>query len=618
MKAYIDSYTTLTIQSTSEIIDKVEFETNSYSPKLMDHSDYYIYQIDISDHTLEIPKEYFITISSEKIPVDYRGIVKTKEFIERYSPIDSTLGSIVSGGNTTFRLYAPTTLFAYVMIEDVSYEMKRNNVGIFELTINENLHGKSYVYKTRVNHTDQEFTDPYAKASLPNRKASVVIDFRKLDFKNIPLKKIEDPRILELSVRDFTMDPEVSFNHRGQLLGLLESNNGYGMDFVLNLGINYIQLMPISDFETVDELDVLRKYNWGYDVMQFMSLEGSYSSNVLDPIQILKDLHKVINTYHSHDIGVIMDVVFNHVYDVESSPLHQSVPYYYFRYDENYNLTDGSFCGNEIATEMPLARKIIVDSCVYFVETFGVDGFRFDLMGLMDIETINEVDRKTRAINPHVLLYGEGWDMDDVYPIELRACMKNHLEMPNIKHFNDDYRDYIGGKTDTSTYAITNTSNSIETLWRYLQGISKPFSDSKYSINYIECHDNYTIKDKMDILGGSLKNIEILNGIVALSKGTPFFHIGQTFGRDKKGEENSYNSPDHINLISWRLLSENRSMHESLRRWLSLRDEVLKQTWNLDDNSLYMDVPQGKIIIEFKDDQLIDLRLERNYVLVIE
>lgn len=611
MKAFLDSYTIITILSDEKVMDSVEFEGKKYTPELLEGDMVYKYQVELEENTIHIPKEYFIFINGKSIPMMYRGIVKTDTFNKEYAPIHSNLGSIVTHNRTTFRLFAPTATFAYVVIEGIPYKMSLAHHGIYELNIEENLAGKSYIYKTRVNHQNMIFTDPYAKASLPNRRKSVVVDFYNLELTKTKFTPTQDPTILEMSVRDFTMDPKVPFTHRGKLLGLLESHHDYGMQHILDMGINYIQLMPVSDFETVDELDVERLYNWGYDVMQFMSLEGSYSSNVQEPTQVIKDLSKVVNTYHNHNIGVIMDVVFNHVYEVEDSPLHQSVPYYYFRYDADFNLTDGSFCGNEIATEMPMARKIIVDSCVYFVDKLGMDGFRFDLMGLMDIETINQVDEKTRAINPNVLIYGEGWDMEDIYPIELRACMKNHKAMPNVKHFNDDYRDRVGGKTDASDKGITMLKSKPEYLVDFLNGKSKPFSDATYSINYVECHDNYTVKDKMDLVGGDLDNIRLMNAIVALSKGTPFFHIGQSFGRDKQGDENSYKSSDSINRIPWSLLDENKEMHEETKQWLRLREEVLSKEWQVTSNEVFINLEEGKLSFSYKEGMLDKVELQK-------
>lgn len=528
--------------------------------------------------------DYGDTLSYDEIeyPIIYRGIVKTEWFMNRYDARDEKMGSWVNDDKTYFSVYAPTAKSMDVILGDKSYPMIRKDNGSFYLSLDFNAHGMQYLYRVNIYGQERTTTDPYAIASLPNRSHSVVVDLNQLNLDVSPLKvPVEKAIILEASVRDFSMDPEVEFKHRGKFLGMIESHGDYGMNHIKDLGITHLQLMPVNDFETVDELDPFSKYNWGYDTMQFMSLEGSYSSDVHNPLQAIYDFSKLVDIYHKHNIGINIDVVFNHIYEMDDHPLHILLPYYYFRYEDDYSLSNGSFCGNEIASEMPMCRKLIVDTTTHFVYLYKIDGFRFDLMGLLDVDTMNAVYNACHKINPNIMIYGEGWKMPTVLPEHMQASMHNYHLMPMISHFNDKFRDTVAGKLNDTDLGYAGDNVALTNIIKSgLSGFSDNtytdtmFDTSKKSVNYVECHDNMTVADKVSLADKGKKEALFMMGLVLFSQGIPFLQIGQSFFRDKKGDENSYKSPDSVNRIDWSLLDKNKEMHKQVKEWIKIRKEI--------------------------------------------
>lgn len=573
IKVFYDDLGLINIE-TKEVVNEVKYQSELL---VKSDSGYNCSHLDIS-------KEHFINVNGLDFPLIMRGIVHTEWFEENFK-FSGKLGSYIENGQTTFRVWAPTSHQAYVIVNDEKAEMVNIGKGVFEYRIDSNLEGAVYTFELKRYDEIVNLTDPYAKASLPNRQASVVIQDDKYKVTSDRFQASLKPILLEMSVRDFSMDETVPFVNRGKFLGLMESHGNYGFQHILDLGVTHVQLMPVNDFETVDELNPFDKYNWGYDTMQYMALEGSYSSNVHNPIQGILDLKEVINFYHNNNIGVNLDFVFNHVYEVETHPLHQSVPYYFFRYDGDYNLSNGSFCGNEIASEKAMMRKLIVESCKYFVEVFDIDGFRFDLMGLLDIETMNQVRKTVNSFGKSVMVYGEGWSMPTVLSKHLEASMANHDKMPGIAHFNDLFRDSLGGKVDGSTPGINFNSDNIDFLNSILNESYKILGDPKQSINYIECHDNYTLADRMSMSGKTIEDAAKLNEMVILSNGIPFIQIGQSFFRDKKREENSYNLPDSINSIKWQYLDIYASLNESMKQAIRLRNQSNDSLFQVKDGS---------------------------------
>ena len=394
--------------------------------------------------------------------------------------------------------------------------------------------------------------------------------------------------IYELHIRDFTIDPAIKNPLKGKFLGLLENcktpdGHSTGLEYLKELGVTHIQLQPIYDFGSVDELNPDTLYNWGYDPVQYNIPEGWYSTDPNDPYKRINELRQLIDEIHHAGMRVTMDVVYNHVYDVDTFPFNKLVPGYFFRYDERGILTNVSGCGNDVASEKRMAHKFILDSIRYWVRNFNLDGFRFDLMGLLDVDTINEAVMIMKNADPNGIVYGEGWNMPSNIPDEMRANMNNYMLMPNVGFFNDKFRDLLkgsqwnktlgfaaGGKTSYLDILYLVTGSSID---NYL------FDSPNQSINYVECHDNYTFRDFVSKVAPEMSEevvkdyAKLALSMVLISQGVPFIHAGQEFFRSKQGVENSYNSPDDINTVYWSLADENWDMVEMVKDLISIRKE---------------------------------------------
>ena len=580
LQVYYDDINVISIVSGLKDLENLEKENPFLRfVEKKEVSPFYEYHFETQELSVGATVQYL----NQVYPVVFRGIIKKDWFLEKFDATNEKMGAWVKDNQTHFCVYAPTASALNLILEDESIPMKRKENGVFQVTLDFNAHAKHYLYEVDIYGKTHRTTDPYAIASVANRQASVVVDLSQLNLIVSDYAKHQNPIILEASVRDFSMDPQVDFKHRGQFLGMLESHGDYGMHHVVDLGITHLQLMPVNDFETVDELAPFENYNWGYDTMQFMSLEGSYSSNVHDPLQAMRDFAKLVDGYHQHNIGVNMDVVFNHIYEVDDHPLNLLVPYYYFRYHEDFSLSNGSFCGNEYASEMPMARKLVVETTEHFVKTYKVDGFRFDLMGLLDVDTMNAVCKKGLALNPNFMLYGEGWSMPTVLPEYMQASMRNFYQMPNIAHFNDRFRDTVGGKLNTEDLGYAGGKvEYTESIKAALSAYSdhtyayQMFNKSTQSVNYVECHDNLTVADKVKLGNGGKKEALFMMGLVLFAQGIPFLQIGQSFFRDKQGDENSYKSSDEINRINWSDLDENEAMNTQVKEWIQIRTQMYK------------------------------------------
>jgi pullulanase len=429
----------------------------------------------------------------------------------------------------------------------------------------------------QVNGSWTTSTDPIARSSTANNTASVVIDYTKVSVENFshclaPLTRPTDAILYELSVRDFTAQPESGVTHRSKFLGLTESHtttpNGIstGLDHIVELGVTHVQLMPIYDFATVDEDNPNAFYNWGYDPLQYNVPEGSYATDPSDPVLRVKEARQMIQAFHQKGLRVIMDVVYNHVYDMDTNAFEKIVPYYYFRRSATGALSNGSFCNNDIDSNRLMVRKFILDSCKCWMEAYDVDGFRFDLMGVLDIDTMNAIVAQSKALKPEAMIYGEGWNMPTILPEDLKANMGNQAKMPQIAHFNDFFREHVKGKTSHDEIGVkgycAGDVSYLEAMKSAMTGTCVPglvkvFDQPTQSVNYVECHDNHTSWDKLkecckeDTRDVRVKKHKLMIGSVLLSQGIPFLHSGQEFCRTKNGQHNSYRSSDSINQVDW-------------------------------------------------------------------
>ncbi len=508
-------------------------------------------------------------------PLVYGRIVRLDTFDQQFSCPDAKLGAIYTKEKTIFRVWAPTATkckVEYVVNnQSHTHRMQRKENGIYEAEVYGDLDGVSYTYLVRNSEDWQQAIDPYAYSSLANATRSVVIDPNKIQVdlekdKLPPFKQYTDAIIYELSVRDFTMMNDCGFEHRGKFLGLIEegthlSNGGKtGLDYLKELGVTHLQLMPIGDFGTVDEDHPEAYYNWGYDPIQYSVPEGSYATDARNPYARVLELKQMIAKLHECGFRVIMDVVYNHMFDRYKTAFEKIVPSYYFRHGKNGELSNGSFCGNDMATDKIMMRKYIVESCLRWVEEYGVDGFRFDLMGIIDIETMNQVVEACRKVDENLMFYGEGWNMPTILPDEMKSMIDNHQKLPYIAFFNDRFRNIMRGPNGAEHmfekgYTSGNTYLTHDAALTVLG--CDYLTDPWRSLNYIECHDNETFWDKLKVSNYQdtrallYTRMNISNAMVLLSLGVPFLHSGQEFCRTKFGEHNTYNRPDSINQINW-------------------------------------------------------------------
>ncbi len=549
---------------------------------------------------IEIGKE--IRVVSEKgyqAVLQYRLVTQKPEFDELFSYDGNDLGAHIQDGKTTFKVWAPTAVKVMLEIEFEGESfcriMKKEDRGVFSCTVNQNLDGAVYQYLVHVNGQVHAAIDPYGKSSTANGKRSAVIDVEALKSRRTSLrgliKHYTDAVIYEASVRDMTIASSTGSKNHGTFMAMVEEGcrcdgEKTGFDYICDLGITHLQLLPVMDFMTVDELHRERHYNWGYDPAQFMTLEGSYSSNANDPSARVHEFMTLVNKFHSKNIAVNLDVVFNHHYDVGLSCFDRIVPYYYFRVNENGTKSNGSFCGNDFESRKAMFRKYIVDTCSYYADVFGIDGFRFDLMGILDIQTMNLLDKKLRENHPEIMLYGEGWNMPTALKNEEKAMIDNQAMLPNIGFFNDYFRDHLKGSTSEYEVAqrgfVTGDDMMIEAAKSSLAATAHPdlhhkFNSPTQSINYVECHDNATLWDKMKICCANevreirVKRQKMMNAVVLLAQGVPFVHAGQEFCRTKNGYHNTYNMPDRINCMDWLRKNRHLDMVKHLKDTIALR-----------------------------------------------
>lgn len=528
------------------------------------------------------------------------------------------LGAVYSPKMTRFKVWAPEAesvkLNLYKQGEGDNlidqHIMKKSANGTYVFEKQGDCNGIYYTY-TVVNHgEEQEAVDPYTKAAGVNGQRGMVINLAKTNPQGFEMdgyrnpEHITDAIIYEGSVRDFTMDESSGVFHNGKFLGLTEANttNHFGeataLDYISGLGVTHVQILPAFDFETVDEKNQKAQYNWGYDPDNYNVPEGSYAVSPYDGAVRIQEMKQMVLALHSRGIGVIMDVVFNHTYRRDDSNLQKIVPGYYYRSDET-GYTNGSGCGNEVASDRPMVQKLIVDSLIYWAKEYHIDGFRFDLMGVLDIDTMNVIAERLNEIRSDIYLYGEGWNGGpSSLAEEKRAFKASAKKMPGIGMFNDDIRDTIKGSVFYDDHlGFVNGGTHLENALRYgITGAvahpqvdydaygSKPWAkEPGQSINYVSCHDNYTLWDKLSVScpEASEEKKKAMNrlcaAIVFTSQGVPFIQAGEEFLRskplpEKKGfAENSYNMPDAVNSIKWDNIHEYPDMIAYYKGLMALR-----------------------------------------------
>ena len=590
IKAFVKSKNTITVQlmksfygGKSEFFRlRDDYGLSVILPILEEREEEEYVEYDLQNEYFEVGHNFIISDAHNmSCPLEVGFYVRSKEFNDDFYYDGDDLGSIYTKEYTDFKVWSPIACEAFLKMDQI-YPMKKLNKGVWHVRIPGDLDGKEYTYLVNINGSFREAVDPYAYSSTPNGKKSVVINLEKcfIDLKKenlAPLKHNVDAVIYELHVRDFSTCDDSGIQNKGKFLGFTEkgtkTKNGTptGLDYIKGLGITHLQLLPIYDFGSVDEYNQFDYYNWGYDPVQYSIPEGSYASNVIDPYSRIIDCKKMIAAIHEAGMRVVMDVVYNHMFGIEITSFHQLMPNYYFRYGKNGEISNGSFCGNDFDSLMPMAHKYIVDSIKRWTSFYGVDGFRFDLMGIIDVDTMNEAFAEAQKIEPSMIIYGEGWNMPSLIDDELKAAQFNNKKMPNIGYFNDRFRDNIKGSTqdvEEKGFA-TGSFLDIKVTMDVIAGTSLPVSygycylNPNQVVNYVECHDNHTVWDKM--LKSNEDESELVRkerqklmiAMILLSQGIPFLHAGLEFLRTKNGDHNSYISSDEVNKLDYDLMEKN-------------------------------------------------------------
>lgn len=572
-----------------------------------------------SENAIELGKLYhFKTNDDDESLLRTDRYVASKEFEELYS-YEGRLGIKYSKTETSFKLWSPLSQKVSLKLEKnennfVLIPMKRGDKGVFFVNVKEDLFNKKYSFIVSQNNIQKEILDPYGKAVNENSQYSVVIDIN--DIINLgtvkPETKIErasDAIIYELHIRDFTEGDKTVINS-GKYLGILEK-----IDYLKKLGVTHVQILPVIDFGGVDDL-TNDLYNWGYNPISFFALEGSYSNYPEDALARLVEFKALVNELHKADIRVIMDVVYNHLYDYITTDFQKNVPYYYFRRNGK-RMANASGCGNDVASERKMVRRIICDSIRYFLEVFDVDGFRFDLMGLIDIDTSKEIVRIRDEVKKDALIYGEGWNMGVELKPEQKTSSDNSHKVPEIGFFNDRFRDIIKGSTfdhASPGYIMGNYNNHFD-IDDVLFGctMSNRYASMNQSINYVECHDNQTLFDKVsyfdESLETNLKRVKLANAITVLSFGVPFIHMGQEIGLSKELLDNTYNVKK-INNMNWKLVEERSEMVNYISDLIKLRKQL-----HYDRISTINDI-KDNVEITHHDNGLLTIRItDENFLL---
>jgi len=518
-------------------------------------------------------------------PLIPRGLLDEQSL---YDSPDAILGAIYTPTGTTFRVFAPTATAANVVLYNQASggagrtmaPMHPSGRGIWEASVPGDLAGRFYLLlPAGPDLPGKETLDPYAtNRVIDSSRARITPPTPAPPPLTHPPAAPEDSVIYEMHVRDFTIDPNSGITARGLYLGWTQANARLpgdtsiktGVDHLAELGVTHVQIMPVQDF---GDGTTPPSYNWGYVTTAYFSPEGMYATNPADDSRI-NELKALITALHQRGIGVIMDVVYNHT--SLSAPFADLVPDYYYRRLADGSLADGSACGNEFRSEAPMARKFILDSLKYWVREYGVDGFRFDLMALIDRDTMIQVASELRSIYPAIEIYGEPW-MAGSSPLSTPTDKTALLQVP-VGAFNDDFRNALKGDPDGPSPGFIQDGSRRKELQRAMM-VSDWFGSPAQSINYMTCHDNLVLWDKLQLsMPGApdelLERTAKIGYLVLLtSQGVPFMQGGEEFGRTKHGDNNSYVSPDSVNEIDWSLKARNHGLFTYVRDLIALRKE---------------------------------------------
>ncbi len=549
--------------------------------------------------------------------VSLGAVFSSSAFEELYNYEGEDLGAIYQEEETNFCLWAPTASKVELNLYEEGLggkqldklSMQKGEKGIWRCSVRDDLKNVYYTYSVTVGKTTSEAVDPYAKAVGVNGLRGMVVNLSETDpegweeDERPKLANEVDAVIYELHIRDLGMDDSSGIEQKGKFLSLTEkgttNKEGFstGLDHILDLGVTHVHLLPIFDFATIDETKLdSEQFNWGYDPQNYNVPEGSYSTDPYHGEVRIQEMKEMILELHKNDLAVVMDVVYNHTAATNDSNFNRIVPDYYYRKDGD-TFSNGSGCGNEVASDRAMVRKFIVDSVVYWANEYHIDGFRFDLMGLMDLETMKEIREALDEINPDILLYGEGWTAGTSTLSSGSAALKSNIsKLEGIAVFSDDIRDGIKGSVFEAgdTGYVSGKNGLVEQIKFGVVGATEQesvdYKDHAWAsaptqtINYASAHDNLSLWDKLAVSQANRseedrKRMNQLSAaIVMTSQGIPFFQAGEEFLRTKPDgeggfDENSYKSSDVTNALKWNEKTKNMDIYEYYRGLLAFRKE---------------------------------------------
>ena len=543
---------------------------------------------------LDLNQSYTLIFDGTEYKINMPNIYSTESFEEEYTYGGSDLGANWSSDKTVFRVWAPTADSVSVRLYESGTEGTDDLIEVLPMTPDVNgtwlaeksgdLNGTYYTFEVNVGGSVNEACDPYARTTGVNGKRAMVIDLDSTDPEGWAEDKnpnadlgVNDAIIYELHVRDLSSNPSSGIKNVGKFLGLTETGTktsggkATGIDHIKELGVTHVHLLPVYDFGSVDETRLDEpQFNWGYDPVNYNVPEGSYSTDPYNGAVRVSEMKQMIKAMHDNGLSVVMDVVYNHVQSATEFCFNKIVPDYFSRISENGVYSNGSGCGNDTASERSMVRKYIVDSVKYWTDEYHIDGFRFDLVGLLDTQTINELVEAVHAERPDVIFYGEGWTMTTAVTKENveMATQQNSRKTPGFAYFNDTIRDALKGSVfDRGAGFVSGDYNKGASVGICFLGKPIWCKSPTQSVNYASCHDNNTLIDRIALsrVDASREDLIKMNNLAAAiymtSQGIPFMQAGEEMLRTKVNDdgsfnENSYNASDAVNSLKWSTLDE--------------------------------------------------------------
>lgn len=549
------------------------------------------------------------------------GLCGAQNVDSKYASFPSYAGEdlelAITSEGVNFALWSPEAeavrLYIYPTDRNSSpletIDMTKGENGVWRTTVSNDYIGKFYTFQIKYNgNWLAETPGVWAKAVGTNGQRAAIINLDDTDpagwdaDKGPVVESINDVVIYEMHHRDFSMHPSSGIVHKGKFLAMTEDGtvtplgDKTGIDHLKELGVTHVHILPSYDYNSVDEVNLpSNQYNWGYDPFNYNAPEGSYSTDPANPETRIREMKEMVKALHDAGIGVVMDVVYNHTANNDDSNFSLTAPGYYYRHRADGSYSDASGCGNETASERQQMRDFIINSVKYWAEEYHIDGFRFDLMAIHDIETMNQVAKELKEINPSIFVYGEGWTAgDSPLPVDQRALKENVSKMEGIAVFSDDIRDAIKGHYSDAadrgfatgkpgneeTVKIGIVASTAHPQVDYSKGNNSKFpyaSSPTQIINYVSCHDDLTLTDKLaksmpnTTKAERMRAAKLAQTIVFTSQGTPFMFAGEEIFRDKQGVHNSYKSPDSINAIDWNLKYANGDLFRYYKELIKLR-----------------------------------------------